>query len=290
MPANLPAEWYILNEKIKEAKSLEEKIELIKKLIGITPKHKGTENVLADLRRRLAKYQKELERRKSMRKGSRPRYAIEKTGDILISLIGFPNSGKSLLLKSLTNASVEVNDIPYSTVEPKTGVVFFEGVQIQLVEIPSFFVREHLSIAHNSDLLLLIVRNKEDVEKIKEKIKEFNLDRKNYLIVVNSSEKVDGILTLDFSNEEHRKELLRKIIKRTGIIRIFTKPPGKPVEKKAIILKKGSTVKDAIKRINEEMLETFEFARIYDNSKFSGRKVGLDYVLKDGDILEVHTK
>ena len=195
-----------------------------------------------------------------------------------------------MLLKSLTNANVEVNDIPYSTVEPKTGVVFFEGAQIQLVEIPSFFVREHLSIAHNSDLLLLIVRNKEDVEKIKEKIKEFNLDRKNYLLVVNSSEKVDGILTLDFSNEEHRKELLRKIIKRTGIIRIFTKPPGKPVEKKAIILKKGSTVKDAIERINEEMLETFEFARIYDNSKFSGRKVGLDYVLKDGDILEVHTK
>ena len=49
-------------------------------------------------------------------------------------------------------------------------------------------------------------------------------------------------------------------------------------------------MKDAIERINEEMLETFEFARIYDNSKFSGRKVGLDYVLKDGDILEVHTK
>ena len=62
MPANLPAEWYILNEKIKEAKSLEEKIELIKKLIGITPKHKGTENVLADLRRRSEKYQYAVDR------------------------------------------------------------------------------------------------------------------------------------------------------------------------------------------------------------------------------------
>lgn len=292
MPANLPTEWYILNEKVKEAKTLEEKIELLKKLIGITPKHKGTENVLADLRRRLAKYQRELEKRKSMKKGSRQKYSIEKTGDVLVSLIGFPNSGKSFLLKRLTNANVEISEIPYSTVEPKTGVFLFEGVQIQLVEIPSFFLREHLSIAHNSDIVLLIVRKKEEIEKLLEKIKEFNLDKKKRLIVLNTKEMVecDECVVVDFSNEDSLKLLLTKILEKLEIIRVFTKPPGKPVENKAIILKKGSTVKDAIKRINEEMLETFEFARIYDKTKFSGRKVGLDYVLKDGDILEIHSK
>ena len=72
MPANLPAKWYVLNEKIKEARDLEEKVELLKKLISITPRHKGTENLLADLRKRLSRLKKELKRK-------REKFIIKKT-------------------------------------------------------------------------------------------------------------------------------------------------------------------------------------------------------------------
>lgn len=286
MPANLPAEWYALNEKIKEAKSLEEKIELLKKLISITPKHKGTENLLADLRKRLAKLRK-LSEKKKKRIGRKP--LIEKVGDILVSIIGLTNSGKSLLLKKLTNASVEISERPFSTITPKTGVCFYKGVRIQFVEIPSFFTSEHLSIAHNSDILIILIRKLSELNEIKNKIGKL-YETKKKIIVFNGNENFENFLSFNLITQQNFTKLLNKILDESGIIRVFTKPPGKKVEEKALILKKGSKVRDAILKINKSFLENFKFAKIYDNSKFSPKKVGLDYELKDGDILEIHVK
>lgn len=82
--------------------------------------------------------------------------------------------------------------------------------------------------------------------------------------------------------------LLNQIIRESGIVRIFTKPIGRPVEKKAVVLKEGSVVKDLIEKINHIWLKNFNFARIFDDTRFSGRKVGLEYVLKDKDKVEIH--
>ena len=288
MPANLPAKWYVLNEKIKEARDLKEKVELLKKLISITPRHKGTENLLADLRKRLSRLKKELKRKKEIKRG-RKKIIFKKVGDIVVSIVGLTNSGKSLLLKKLTNADVEISKKPFSTTTPKTGVCFFEGVRIQFVEIPSFFLPEHLSIVYNSDIILILLRNDEELGKIKDALGKL-FEEKEKIILLNSTSSQKKFLTLDILSSTDFSFLLKKIIEKSDIIRIFTKPPGKEVEKKAIILKKGAKVKDAIKRINEKFLENFKFAKIYDGSKFSPRRVGLEYELKDGDILEVHTK
>lgn len=271
MPTNLPREWYILEEKFRSEKNLEKKIELLKELIALTPKHKGTENLLAQLKKRLSKLEDFLNKKSS--KGRFKSYNIEKSGDILVSILGFTKVGKSTLLKNLTNAEVEISEIPYTTKQPKTGVCFFDGVYIQFVEIPSFFLKEHLSIAHNSDLLLLLVRNEEELDSLEKILKENNLFKKKKIVVFGKPEKED---------------LLNKIIKEAEIIRVFTKPPNKEIEKRAVILKKGDKIQDLIKKINEDWLRTFKFARIYDKSVFSGKKVGLDYELKDGDVVELH--
>jgi len=147
MPANLPAEWFTIENEYRREKNLEKKIELMKKLISSTPKHKGTENLLADLKKKLSKLEEELE--KKSRKLKRRQETIKKTGDILVAIVGLTKSGKSSLINALTNASVEVSDKPYTTKEPVTGVCLFEGVAIQLVEIPSFFLRKHMSIVHS---------------------------------------------------------------------------------------------------------------------------------------------
>jgi len=83
-------------------------------------------------------------------------------------------------------------------------------------------------------------------------------------------------------------ELLDGILKQTKIVRVFMKPPGKEVEKRAVVLKEGATIKDLIEKINTAWLKTFKFARIFDKTEFSGRRVGLDYQLKDEDIVELH--
>lgn len=271
MPTNLPVEWAIVEKEYKEAKTLDKKIEALKRLISVTPKHKGCENLLADLKKRLSKLEEQLEK-KSKRSGAR-KDIIKKTGDILVSILGFTQSGKSSLLNSLTNASVDIGHIPYTTKKPVTGVTFFEGVDIQFVEIPSFFQRNHMNIVHGSDLLLLIARNQWEVERLEEILKENRLENKKKIVLYESMGK---------------ENLLGEIIKEVGIIRIFMKPVGKPMERKAFVMKKGCTVKDLVKKINEEWLKIFRFVRIFDDTRFSGRQVGLDYLLKDRDIVEIH--
>ena len=73
-------------------------------------------------------------------------------------------------------------------------------------------------------------------------------------------------------------------------MRIYTKKPGKPANlEEPMILKKGSTVKDVCERIRSDFVSRFKFAKVYGTSvKFDGQKVGLDHVLNDGDIVEVH--
>lgn len=271
MPTNLPREWYIVEEKFRSEKDLERKIELLKELIALTPKHKGTENLLAQLKKRLSKLEDSLNRKIS--KSSFKTCNIEKSGDIVVSILGFTKVGKSTLLKNLTNAEVEISNIPYTTKEPKTGICFFEGIYIQFIEIPSFFLKKHLSLAHNSDLLLLLIRNNEELKNLEKILEENNLLKKKRIVVCGNLEKED---------------LLSKIIKEAEIIRVFTKPPNKEVEKRAVVLRRGEKLKDLIKKINEEWLKTFKFARIYDKSNYSGKKVGLEYELKDGDIVELH--
>jgi len=284
MPTNLPREWYLLEEKFRNEKNLEKKIELLKELIGITPKHKGTENLLADLRRRLAKLEEMLE--KKNKKTGRRIKSIEKSGDILVSILGFTQVGKSTLLKTLTNANVEIDNKPYTTKEPVTGVCFYKGVYIQFVEIPSFFLKEHLSICHSSDLLLLLVRNEEELKELEKILERNKLKDKPKIVTTKTINK--SVLLENIEASKEFSELLDGILREIKIIRVFMKPSGKEVEKRAVVLKDGSTIKDLIEKLNVFWLRSFKFARIFDKTEFSGRRVGLDYQLKDEDIVELH--
>jgi len=74
------------------------------------------------------------------------------------------------------------------------------------------------------------------------------------------------------------------------IIRIFTKVPGKPPEDKPVVLRGEATVGKVAERIHKSFLERFRFARVWGSARFDGQKVGLDYRLQDGDIVEIHLK
>ncbi|MEM7825439.1 MAG: GTPase [Candidatus Aenigmatarchaeota archaeon] len=271
MPANLPAEWFAIQKEYLEERDLEKKIELLKKLISVTPKHKGTENLLADVRKKLSRLEEQLE--KKARKPGRKQASIKKSGDILVAILGLTKSGKSSLLNALTNAKAEVSSQPYTTKEPVTGVCFFEGVAIQFVEIPSFFLPKHLSIAHSADLLLVLASSEEERGEVEKIIAEHRIKKKK---VFWSIERKDY------------NQLLKKIIEEAEVMRVFTKPVGKEKEEKALVLKKGSNLKDLVERINKSWIKSFKFARIFDQTDFSGRRVGLSYLLKDKDVVELH--
>jgi len=134
MPTNLPPEYFEAEERYKQATSTPEKIIALEKLIATIPKHKGTDKLRASLRRRLSQFRKEAVSKKG---GSRTDlYTVPKEGAAQIALVGFPNTGKSSLLANLTNATPVIADYPLSTIMPLPGMMPYEDIQFQLVDLP----------------------------------------------------------------------------------------------------------------------------------------------------------
>ncbi|MGC9011864.1 OBG GTPase family GTP-binding protein [Thermogladius sp.] len=81
------------------------------------------------------------------------------------------------------------------------------------------------------------------------------------------------------------------IFRELEIIRVYTKSPHGGVSNKPLILKRGATVLDVARRIHEDFVKNFHYARIWGpSSKYPGEKVGLDHVLMDKDVVEIHLK
>ncbi|GAG04813.1 unnamed protein product, partial [marine sediment metagenome] len=160
MPANLPPTYFEAENRYREAKTPAEGITALEEMLAIMPKHKGTDKLKAGLRRRISKLKsKEQGKKKTGRRDSS--YKIEREGVGQIVLIGPPNVGKSALVAALTNADPQVADFPHSTWKPTPGMMYFEDIQIQLIDTPPIG-KEHMEpwffdIARGSDMILVVV-------------------------------------------------------------------------------------------------------------------------------------
>ena len=168
MPTNLPAEARARWLKYLEARTREEKLRALQEFLSAVPKHKGTENLRAWARRKIAELREEIEERRARRSGrGPPSFFIEKEGAAQVVIIGYPNAGKSSLLKALTNARVAVSEVPFTTKYPVPGMLKFEDIQFQLVEAPAvikgasqgaiWWGSRVMGLARNSDVLLIVV-------------------------------------------------------------------------------------------------------------------------------------
>ncbi|MEM4743267.1 MAG: GTPase, partial [Pyrobaculum sp.] len=182
MPANLPAEAKAAWLKVIEAKTPEEKLKAMEEFLSTVPKHKGTEKLIKHVRRRMAELKKELQERRekerSLRSGSTRLY-VAKEGDLQVAVIGPPSSGKTSLLRCLTNTSLEPDDLPFSTVEPIPSMFVEDGVYVQLVKTPSLVVGQPSDLntitfatARNADAIFLVLESGVGVDTV-EKIFQF---------------------------------------------------------------------------------------------------------------------
>ncbi len=165
MVTNLPAEARAKWLKVMEAKTPEEKLKALEEFLSAIPKHKGTENLVYQIRRQMAVLREEIELRKRKKAGGGgPKFFIEKEGAAQIVMLGLPNSGKSSLLAKLTNAKPVIADYPYTTREPVPGTLVFEDVRFQLVEAPAIipdpsspWENRVLGLARNADGLIIVI-------------------------------------------------------------------------------------------------------------------------------------
>lgn len=267
MPVNPPAEYYLAEEKFRNAKSKDEKILAMEEMIRQMPKHHGSEKALADLKSKLSKLKKT-----SSKKTSGKKTNVHKEGEAQVCVMGLTNSGKSFLLNKLTGAKAAVSEHQYTTVKPEIGMMDYKGVKIQLVEIPSTFNREYVAVARTADLILILVSEHGEEVRLDPILKENFIGTRR--IVANPW-------------EESPEKIKESIWRALDMIVVIAKKTNTPMA-----LKKESTVSDFTKKVHKDFLINFRFARIVTKNKKSElqkKQVGLDYKLKDGDIVEIFT-
>jgi ribosome-interacting GTPase 1 len=167
MPTNLPAEAKRKWAEVSAARNPREKIQLMQEFLSLVPKHKGTAKLCAQVKKQMAVLRREIEEKKHRRAGrGGPKFFIEKEGAAQIALLGLTNSGKSSLLRAVTNAKVEVSPAPYTTREPVPGIMNYEDIQFQIIEAPALMEGsadgkawglQTLALARNADGLILII-------------------------------------------------------------------------------------------------------------------------------------
>jgi len=324
MPANLPPEYYAAEERFKKAATAQEKISALEDLISTVPKHKGTDKLRGDLRRKLSQLREEAVRKKKSGKGDL--YTVERQGAAQVTLVGFPNAGKSSILATLTNAHPVIADYPMSTVMPLSGMMPFEDIQFQIIDLPPIGNESTdgwvSGIIRTSDMILLVIDLSEDPDiqtelllgqlrdwgiPVLKKNEENDEHAKPAIVVANKSdldgdeEKLRGLRQtygsmlplagISTKQKQGIEELRRIIFEKSSVIRAYSKEPGKEPDMQApFVLRSGSTVLDLADRIHKDFVQNLKYACIWGSARFDGQRVQRDYVLHDKDIVEFHVK
>lgn len=302
MPINAHPEYIAAEGEYLNAKTPEEKIEKLRKMISYAPGHKGGENLRAHLKTRLKRLIEQKE--KSKKSGKSSRTGIKKE-DMQAVVIGKTNSGKSSLLNSLTNAKSGISPAAFSTTFPKIGMMDYFGAKIQIIENPAIGSEYYdRGVTHTTDVLLIVVCSVEEIKEVENKIENF---QKKKIIVFNKSDLLDENekrrICSTLQSKKYRfvlfssitntglEELKKKIFESFDKLRIYTKEPGKEKSNRPIILEPGAVARDVAEKILKGFSEKIKETRIWGpSSKFPGQIVGLNHKLRDLDVVEFKTK
>lgn len=192
MPANLTQQYHKAEQAYRQATTPEEELSCLQLMLSEIPKHKGTDHLQASLKSKIAKLKKELE--SGVKKAGKKVGGIKipRQGAGTVILLGGPNAGKSQLLVTMTRATPEVANYPFTTHAPMPGMMPWEDVMVQLIDMPpvtaDFMESYTYNLIRSAELVLLMLDLGSDdgVEQCQEVLDRFNdsrtrLGRESYL-------------------------------------------------------------------------------------------------------------
>lgn len=325
MPANLTPEFLKARERFHKAVTSEEKLAALEEMLAKIPKHKGTDKMQADIRKKIARYRNEAAASKKNRSGASGYDHVPREGAGQVVLVGPPNSGKSSLLAAVSNAKPDVADYPFATMAPVPGMVEFEDIAIQFIDLPplsqEFTEPWVFSLIRSADLALLVVpysgmetlmadldgmatlaeeRHIEFVAEAGDQDPDARVRCVPARIVLTKTDGADAqgldledlpfpaVLT-SVLEDTGLIALRREVFEALRIIRVYTKLPGqKPDLTEPYTLPEGSTALDAVRTVHRDFEERLKYVRVWGSGKFDGQQVPSDHTLEDGDIIEIH--
>ena len=329
MAVNLPPHYHDAEARYKKAKSAEDKLAALREMWVILPKHKASEKVQAELKTKISELNDEIEQVKLGPKKAAPgTFKIQKQGAGQVVLLGPPNAGKSRLLTRLTKASPAVAPYPFTTREPIPGMMDFEDVRVQLVDLPPItadhfehFITE-ITRAADAAILFLDLSDDDGPAATQAAIDRLKLVRRELvgtvvgdddptiyslktLLLFNKSDDEAADIRLEIAKESlgnrfpslaisaevgtGLEELRRAIYELLGVMRIYTKQPGKPPDMTSpFTCPIGSTMAELAGRVHKDFEDGLKSARIWGSGLHDGQTVGRDHVLHEKDVVELH--
>lgn len=343
MPANLSPEYKKAEQAYRAARDERERLACLKEMLRTIPKHKGTEHLQADLKSRIKHLGDELAGPKKGAARTGPVHSIRPEGAAQIALLGPPNAGKSSLHAALTGSRADVGPFPHTTQAPLPGMLPFEDIHFQLIDLPpiaaDFFAPWLVNALQPADAALLVVdvADPECPDHVAAIVSGLQARRVTLteqwpadatlppeedddaraldpfriylptLLVANKCDLSDDpadiavlkdltgarfpALAVSARTATGLEALGRFLFERLGIVRVYTKTPGKPAETdRPFTLSAGGTVLDVARLVHKDIAGSLRYARAWGQSVFDGQQVGPEHVVEDGDIVELHMR
>ncbi|HON38288.1 MAG: GTPase [Desulfomonilia bacterium] len=327
MPANLPPTYLEAERRYREAKTPQEKLDALEEMLAIIPKHKGTDKLQADLKRRIARHRDEAQKKKGA-VVQKSIFHIDKEGAAQVVIVGPPNTGKSSLVDRLTKASPEIADFPHTTHKPTPGMAQYENIQFQLIDTPPL-TGEYVDPAmadmiRRADVVVVLIdltaeplSQYEDTMAMLESFRIYPENAevpdgvrrpvflKKILLLANKMDtqreqddfetfiELTGLsipaLGISVHHDRNLSQFLDSLYQLSGVIRVYSKNPGKePDLDEPFVISRGSTLEDLAGKIHKDFVARLKYARIWGKTVHDGQMVQRDYELQDGDIVEIH--
>jgi ribosome-interacting GTPase 1 len=340
LPANLSPEYKKAEQAFRRAREPRERLELLKEMLRTIPKHKGTEHLQADLKSRIKELTEEVSGPRKGAARTAAAHSVRPEGAAQICLVGPPNSGKSSLHARLTGAKSEVGPFPYTTATLVPGMLPWEDISFQLVDLPPVS-REHAApwiygVLHGADAAWLVidladaacaghvlaVRDELAGRKItltdrwpglagppeagEEVPDPFGATLPTLLLgnkcdldpvpgEIEALEELAGVrfpaLAVSAQTGEGLERLAPFLAEALGIVRVYTKVPGKPADRdRPFVVRRGATVLDVAQRVHQDLAHTLRFARLWGSGAFDAQQVGPEHPVADRDVVELHVR
>ena len=328
MPANLPPQYSKAEDEFRKADNPADRLEKLRELFRLLPKHKGTEKLQSDLKQKISRARDDVDGAKLGKKGG-VSHRVPHDGAGQVVLVGPPNSGKSALMGAVTSAHPEVAPYPFTTRAPYPGMMAWEDVRVQLVDLPpvsaDFMEAWVPSVIRSADAALLVLDLESDdlldaAEATLDRLAHVHTELVGVLPYDSEEETIRHVKTLlvahkaDAEGAADRLEVVREWVggrfpvhvasSRTGegldslrrqsydllsVIRVYTKVPGKPADRtRPFTIPIGSTVLDLGREVHRDFEQSLKFARVWGAGVSEGQTVKRDHELHDADVVELH--